>query len=60
MARARVCIFSPSISSQSLIRGSVLRQETQIGLKNDAEGSGELSDLTRKDLVSVLTEIDNT
>ena len=45
---------------QFLIRDSVLRQETQVGHKNDAEGSGELSDLARKGLVSVLTEIDNT
>ena len=60
MARARVCMFSPSTSSQSLIRGSALRQETQVGHNNDAEGSGELSDLTRKGLVSVVTETDNT
>ena len=32
-----------------------LRQETQVGHNNDPDSSGELSDLTRKGLVSVLT-----
>ena len=45
---------------QSLIRGLALRQETQVGHNNDPDGSGKLSHLTRKGLVSALTETDKT
>ena len=44
---------------QSLIQGLALRQETQVGHNNDPDGSGKLSQLTRRGLVSALTETDN-
>ena len=45
---------------QSRIRGLTLRQETQVGHNNNPDGSGKLSQLTRRGLVSALTETDNT
>ena len=45
---------------QSLIWGLAFRQEIQVGHNNDPDGSGKLSQLTRRGLVSALTETDNT
>ena len=48
------------IEDADYVRGLALRQETQVGHNNDPDRSGKLSQLTRKGLVSALTETDNT